>query len=66
MMGLDSAASSFLALLENKSNRKLKKAKLKTKVFNLAVKKVRKHSLSRNFFQATHLQDIKRFASNGR
>ena len=37
MMGFDSATSSFLALLVNNSHRKLKKAKLKTQVFNFAV-----------------------------
>ena len=60
MMGFDNATSSFLALLVNKSYSKLKKEKLKTKVFNTkSFKKVQNNLLSLNFCQVTHLQDLK-------
>ena len=62
LMDFDSGASSFLALLMNKSFKKLEKAKLKAKVSDFAVKKVQKHFFSRMFCQVTHLQDKKRFA----
>ena len=54
-MGFDSATSSFLALLVNKSVKKTEKGKIKRKVFNFAIQKI----LSRNFFQETHLRDLK-------
>ena len=57
-MGFDSATSSFLALLVNNSHRKLKKAKLKTEVFNFAVEN---YFLSRKFCKVTYLRDLKSF-----
>ena len=60
MMGLDSATSSFLALLVNNIE-KSQKGKIKNKTFQLRIKKVQNHYLSRKFCQVTHLQDLRIF-----
>ena len=53
MMGFDPATSSFLALLENKPYRKLKKAKSKTKIFEIAAKNVQNIFLTQKFCQVS-------------
>ena len=60
MMGFDSVTFSFLALLVNKSHKKLIKAKFK-KSFQLRNKKSQNHFLSQKFCQVTHLRDLKSF-----
>ena len=57
-MGFDSASSSSLVLLKNKSFRKkTEKGKIKIKIFNLSVKKIKTISFSK----VTHLLDFKSF-----